>query len=141
MLSCQWVYRVCRIIEIEWQTALCFAQGCFHILGFHFYFLESSNVKALVDWIHLKWHPLFGKLLLNLQIDTLCSQHDYSWVPLVPETIGPMDQSSLNVFSMANALAFGIFSKTLLAFGFGLNKLSSINFWMKFDFFYPPVSG
>ena len=36
-------------IESEWQTALCFAQDCFHILGFHFYFLQSSNAKALVD--------------------------------------------------------------------------------------------
>ena len=98
------------IIETELQTALCFAHGCSHILGFHFYFLQSSNAKALVDWIHLNWHPLFGKLLLHLQIDTLCGQHDYSWVPLVPETIGPIDQYD-NVFSMANALVFGLFSK------------------------------
>ena len=32
-------------------------------------------------------------------------------VPLVPEPIGPIDQFSLNMFSMANALAFDLFSK------------------------------
>ena len=63
-------------------------------------------------------YPVFGKLLLHLQIGTLCGQHDYSWVPLVPETIGPIDQSNLNVFSMANALAFDLFSKKTLALGF-----------------------
>ena len=42
-------------------------------------------------------------------IDTLCSQYDYtwcSWVPLVPESIGPIDQFVLNMFLIANALAF-----------------------------------
>ena len=34
-------------IETEWQTALCFAQGCFHILGLFFYFSQSSNAKSL----------------------------------------------------------------------------------------------
>ena len=78
---------------------------------------------------------------LHLQIDTLCGQHDYSWVPLVPETIGPIDQSNLNVFSMENALVFGLFSKNPLHLFFGLNKLSSINFWVKFYFYYPAVPG
>ena len=31
-------------------------------------------------------------------------------VPLVPEPIGPIDQFSLNVFSVANALAFTLFN-------------------------------
>ena len=66
---------------------------------------------ALADSTFLNWHPVLGKSLLHLQIDTLCSQHDYLWVPLVSEPIGPIDQSSLNVFSVANALAFGVFSK------------------------------
>ena len=47
-------------------------------------------------------------------------QYDYSWVPLVPETIGPIDQSNLNVFSMANAMVFSLFSKKPLVFGFWL---------------------
>ena len=37
------------IIETEWQTALCFAHGCFHILGFQFYFPQSPKAKALAD--------------------------------------------------------------------------------------------
>ena len=73
---------------------------------------------ALADWTFLNWHPVFGKSLLHLQIDTLYSQHDYLWVPLVPEPIGPIDQSSFNVFSIANALVFDHFSKKPLAFGF-----------------------
>ena len=39
------------------------------------------------------------------------------WVPLVHEPIGPIDQSSPNMFSMANALVFDLFSKKPLAFG------------------------
>ena len=66
---------------------------------------------ALADWTFLNWHPVVGKTLLHLQVVTLYSQHDYLWVPLVPEPIGPIDQSSLNVFSVANALAFGLFSE------------------------------
>ena len=58
----------------------------------------------------------------------------------LPETIGPIDQSNLNVFSMANALVFGLCSKkNALCLVFGLNKLSSINFWVKFYFYYFPV--
>ena len=37
------------IIETERQTTLFFAHGCFHILGFHFYFLQSPKAKALAD--------------------------------------------------------------------------------------------
>ena len=97
---------------------------------------------ALADWTYSNWHPAFGKLLLHLQIDTLCGQHDYSWVPLVPETIGPIDQFNLNVFSMASALVFGLFSKkTPLHLVFGLNKLTSINLWVEFYFYYLPVPG
>ena len=48
-------------------------------------------------------HPVHGKSLLHSQIVTLYSQYDYLWVPLVPEPIGPIDQSSLSVFLMANA--------------------------------------
>ena len=36
-------------IETEWQTALCFEQGCFHTLGLYFYFLQSPKANALVD--------------------------------------------------------------------------------------------
>ena len=79
---------------------------------------------ALVDWAFLNWHPVLGKSLLHLQIVTLFSQHDYLWVPLVHEPIGPIDQSSLNVFSMANAFGHLIFLvKTPLHLVFGLNKL------------------
>ena len=73
---------------------------------------------ALADWTFLNWHPVLGKSLLHLQIDTLYSQHDYLWVPLIHEPIGPIDQSSLNVFLMANALASDLFSKKPVAFGF-----------------------
>ena len=66
---------------------------------------------ALADWVFLNLHLVLEKLLLHLQIVTLCGQHDNLWVPLVPEPIGPIDQSSLNVFSVANALVFDLFSK------------------------------
>ena len=68
-------------------------------------------------------------------------EHDYPWVPLVPETNGPIDQHDLNVFSIANALAFGLFSKNPLHLVFDLNKLSSINFWVNLHFCYLPVPG
>ena len=35
---------------------------------------------------------------------------DYSWVPLVPETIGHHDQLFLDVISIVNALVFGLLS-------------------------------
>ena len=66
-------------------------------------------------------------------IDTLYSQSDYTWhlwVPLVPEPIGPIDQFSLNVFSMANALVSSLLIKNPLHLVFGLNKPFGINFWV-----------
>ena len=67
---------------------------------------------ALADWPFLNWHPNTWETTSTFAIDILCSQYDYTWclwVPLVPEPIGPIDQFNLNVFSMANALAFGLF--------------------------------
>ena len=100
-------------IETNWQAALCFAHGCFPNLGFYFYLLNPLKPMALADWTPFKLTPVHGKPLLHFVIDTLYSQCDYSWyswIPLVPELIGPIDQFSLNVFSIANALAFTLFN-------------------------------
>ena len=98
-------------METAWQAALCFAQGCFPNLGFHFYFTQSSNANSLSGLTLFKLTPNIWKTISTFVIDTLCSQCDYtwcSWVPLVPESIGPIDQFTLNVFSIANALAFSL---------------------------------
>ena len=34
-------------METGWQTALCFAHGCFPNLGFHFYFTESPDANSI----------------------------------------------------------------------------------------------
>ena len=83
------------------------------------------------------------KLNLNfyLQIHTLYGWPDYLWVPLVPETNGHIDQHDLTVFLMVNTLAFSLFSKKPLVFGFCLNKIISINFRVEKSFFYLPVPG
>ena len=95
-----------------------FGYGCFPNLGFYFYLSQSSNANSLSRLNLFKLAPSIWESLLYSLIDTLCSQHDYLWVPLVPEPISPIDQSSLNVFSMANALVFDLFSKNPLVIGF-----------------------
>ena len=83
------------------------------------------------------------KLNLNfyLQFHTLCGWPDFLWVPLVPETEGHIDQHNLNTSSMANTLAFSLFSKNPLLLVFGLNKIFSINFWVEKSFFNLAVPG
>ena len=98
-------------METTWQASLCFAHGCFPNLGFHFYFTQSPNTSSPSRLTSFKLTPSVWETTPTFAIDTLCSQCDYtwcSWVSLVPESIGPIDQFSLNVFSMANALAFGL---------------------------------
>ena len=99
-------------METTWQATLCFAHGCFPNLGFHFYFTQSPNANSLSRLNPFKLIPNTWQTISTFAIHTLCSQCDYTWylwVPLVPEPIGLIDQLSLNVFSMANALAFGLF--------------------------------
>ena len=101
-------------IETKWQAALCFAHGCFPNLGFHFYFTQSPNANSLSRLNPFKLTPSMWETTSTFAIDTLCNQCDYTWclwVPLVPEPIGPIDQFSLNMFSMANALVPGLFNK------------------------------
>ena len=98
-------------METTWQAALCFAHGCFPNLGFHFYFTQSPNANILSRLTSFKLTPSVWETTPTFAIDTLCSQCDYtwcSWVPMVSESIGPIDQFSLNVFSMANALVSGL---------------------------------
>ena len=98
-------------METAWKTTLCFAQGCSPNLGFHFYFTQSPNANSLSRLTSFKLTPNIWKTISICVIDTSCSQCDYtwcSWVPLVPESIGPIDQITLNMFSIANALAFGL---------------------------------
>ena len=73
-----------------------------------FYINWSYKANALADSLQ---HPQFRYELLHLQIHTL---YDYTWVPLEPETNGFNNQTSLNVISMANTLAFGYLVKKTL---------------------------
>ena len=100
-------------IETAWQAALCFAHGCFPNLGFHFYFTQSPNANSLSRLNPFKLTPNTWETTSTFPIDTLCSQCDYTWylwIPLVPESIGPIDQFSLNVCLIANAFASGLFN-------------------------------
>ena len=65
-------------IETEWQATLCFAHGCFHNLGLHFYFTQSSNANSLSGLNPFKLIPNTWKTTFTFAIDTLCSQCDYS---------------------------------------------------------------
>ena len=65
-------------IEAEWQAALCFAHSCFHNLGLHFYFTQSSNANSLSRLNPFKLTPNTWETTSTFAIDTLCSQCDYS---------------------------------------------------------------
>ena len=120
-------------METTWQATLCFAHGCFPNLGFHFYFTQSPNASSLSGLTSFRLMPSVWESTPTFAIDALYSQCNYtwcSWVPLVPESIGLIDQFSLNVFSMANVLVFGLLFKDPLHLVFGLNKPFSINFWV-----------
>ena len=102
----------CRNFMVSMETT-CFAYGCLHNLGFHFYFTQSPNANSLSRSNLFKLTPNTWETTSTFAIDTLCSQYDYTWylwVPLVPKSIGPIDQFSLNVFSIASALASGLFN-------------------------------
>ena len=86
--------------------------------GFLLLFSQSSNANSLSGLNPFKLTPSTWETTSVFTIDTLYSQYDYQWVPLVLELIGPIDQFSLNVFSMANALTFDLFNLKPFAFGF-----------------------
>ena len=141
MLPCQWVYRVYRIIETEWQTAMCFAHDCFHTLGLYFYFLQPPKAKALADWIYLNWHPVFGKCFYIYKftpyVDSM-TIHGSLWYPrlMVPLT------NMISMYFQWQMLWHLVFLvQNPLHLDFGLNKWFSINFWVKFHFYYLPEPG
>ena len=118
-------------MEIEWQATLCFTHGWFHILGFYFYFLQSSiwgihylgncfYIYKLTPYVvSMTIHGSLWYLRLMVPLTNLISMY-FQWQMLWHL-----------VFLVRNPLHLV----------FGLNKLSSINFWVKFYFYYLPVAG
>ena len=121
-------------IETEWQAALCFSHGCFPNLGPHLYFTQSPNANSLSGLTPFKLTPSTWEITLHLQLTpyvvivTIHGNYGSLWYLSL---LVPIDQFSLNVFSIANALAFTLFLiKSPLHLVFGPNKSFGINFWV-----------